>query len=82
MTLRHDEIQPAEIQYLRQRIGSRLEMQPIFSCLFHSSLPTCEVPVPKGFRFGAQTQKGSHPLPNATDESVSKGEKLFFGSVP
>jgi hypothetical protein len=37
--------------------------------------------VSKGFPFGAQTQMGSHPLPNATDESVSKGVKLFFGAV-
>ncbi len=37
--------------------------------------------VPKRFPFGAQTQIGSHPLPNATDESVSKGVKLFFGAV-
>jgi hypothetical protein len=36
----------------------------------------------KTFPFGAQTQTGRHPLPNATDESVSKGVKLFFGAVP
>ena len=35
----------------------------------------------KRFRFGAQTQTGSHPLPNATDESVSKGVKLFSNAV-
>jgi hypothetical protein len=30
---------------------------------------------------GAQTQTASHPLPNATDERVSKAVKLCFGAV-
>jgi hypothetical protein len=53
--------------------GQLIQLPPLIAML---------VGLPKGLPFGAQTQTGSHPLPNATDESVSKGIKLFFGAVP